>query len=127
GQPPAADESKPRDLDTHHTFTPPSNRKAWEDRAGEIRRQILVSAGLLPMPAKTPMHPRVTGRIEAEDYTIENVALETRPGFFLCGNLYRPKGKKGPFPGIVNPHGHWQHGRLEMQPDVPKADPNGKM
>src|SRR5215472_14870658 len=74
----APDEAKPRDLDTRHLFTPASSRKAWEERASAIRRQILFSAGLLPMPEKTPLHPRVTGRIEADDYTIENVALETR-------------------------------------------------
>lgn len=120
-------EEKPRDLDTHHLFSPPDSLSAWETRRAELRRQVLFSAGLWPMPPKTALNPRVTGKVDAEDYTIENVALETRPGFFLCGNLYRPKGKKGPYPGIVNPHGHWIHGRLEMQPDVPKADPNGKM
>ncbi len=117
----------PRDLNTHHLFAPPTSREAWEPRAAEIRTQILFSAGLVPMPAKTPLHPLVTGKIDGPDYTVENVALETRPGFYLCGNLYRPKGRKAPFPGIVNPHGHWANGRLEMQPDVPKADPTGKM
>ncbi len=113
----------PRDLDTHHLFTPPASKEAWEARRQEIRRRILVSAGLWPMPPKTPLHPVVTGKFDEPDYTIENVALETRPGFYLCGNLYRPKGKRGPFPAIVNPHGHWEHGRLEMQPDVPRTGP----
>jgi len=113
----------PRDLNTHHLFTPPADRKHWEARVRELRAQILCSAGLWPMPKKTPLKPRVTGRIEGPDYTIENVALETLPGFYLCGNLYRPKGKKGPFPAIANPHGHWANGRLEMQPDAPRAAP----
>jgi hypothetical protein len=120
---PAQTETKPRDLDTHHIFTPPSDRKTWEARARRLRAQILFSAGLWPMPEKTPLKPLVTGRIEGPDYVIENVAIETLPGFYLCGNLYRPKGKKGPFPAIANPHGHWATGRLEMQSDVPKAAP----
>src|SRR5205823_5392762 len=103
----ASPPDSPRDLNVHHIMTPPPSREAWEARKAELRQQILFSAGLWPMPDRTPLRPLVTGKIDAPDYTIENVALETRPGFYLCGNLYRPKGKKGPFPGIVNPHGHW--------------------
>ncbi len=113
----------PRDLNTHHLFAAPGSKPEWEARKRVIRRQILFSAGLWPMPKKTPLKPRVTGRIEGPDYIIENVAIETLPGFYLCGNLYKPKGKAGPFPGIANPHGHWVHGRLEMEPDVPIAAP----
>src|SRR5579862_3681176 len=112
-----------RDLDTHHLFTPPASRKAWEARRRELREQVLCSAGLVPMPEKTPLRAQVTGTVDGPDYTIRNVAIETMPGFYLCGNLYLPKGKHGPFPGIVNPHGHWENGRLEIEPDVPKADP----
>ena len=65
------------------------------------------------MPEKTPLNAHVFGRIEREDYTIEKVYFEAYPGFFTTGNLYRPKGMKGPFPGIVSPHGHWGRGRLE--------------
>jgi dienelactone hydrolase len=46
---------------------------------------------------------------------VEKVLLETYPGFYLGGNLYRPTGKQGPFPAIVSPHGHWAYGRLENQ------------
>ena len=114
---------KPRDLDSHHLFSTPSSRSAWEQRKKELRQQILFSAGLWPMPKKCALNPRVTGRIDAPDYTIENVAIETLPGFYLCGNLYKPKGRIGRVPGIVNPHGHWVNGRLEIEPDVPIAAP----
>jgi len=120
---PGQPKTGPRDLNTHHCMTPPNSRALWEGRAGIIRRRILVSAGLWPMPARTPLHPIVTGRTERDDFTVENVAIETIPGFWLCGNLYRPRGGKGPFPAIANPHGHWSHGRLEMQPDVERAAP----
>src|SRR5262249_26476099 len=107
----AVGEDSPRNLDVHHIFTPPDNLASWKARAKDIREQILFSAGLLPMAEKTPIHAIVTGKIDGPDYTIENVALETRPGFYLCGNLFRPKGKPGKHPGIANPHGHWAHGR----------------
>ncbi|MCC6729159.1 MAG: acetylxylan esterase [Chthonomonadales bacterium] len=111
-----------RDVDTHHLFTPPTSRGDWERRATELREQVLFSAGLWPMPTRTPLRPRVTGRTEAPDFIVENVAIETLPGFYLGGNLYRPRGK-GPFPAIANPHGHWSHGRLEREQDVPRAEP----
>lgn len=112
-----------RDLNTHHCLVPPASREAWEARATALRRQILVSAGLWPVPAKTPLRPIVTGRTVHRDFIVENVSIETLPGFRLCGNLYRPAGRRGPFPAIANPHGHWAAGRLEMQPDVERAAP----
>ena len=39
--------------------------------------------------------------------------LETLPDFYLVANLYRPVGKRGPFPAVLSPHGHWKAGRLE--------------
>ena len=84
----------------------------WKKRVAELREQILASAGLLPMPEKTPLNAHIFGRIDHEDYTIEKVYFESYPGFYVTGNLYRPKGN-GPFPAVLNPHGHWEHGRLE--------------
>src|SRR6516162_4070675 len=82
--------------------------EAWKARRDEIRRQILLAAGLYPEFERPPLKPDVFGKVDFEDYTIERVALETLPGLYLTGSLYRPKGKKGPFPGIVSPHGHWK-------------------
>ena len=84
----------------------------WEQRAAAIRRHILVCAGLWPLPEKTPLKAQVFGRIEREGYAVEKVFFESLPGFFVCGNLYRPLGE-GPFPGVACPHGHWGRGRLE--------------
>ena len=107
----------PREYQTrnvHTVYTFPGYTKAeWSAKAAELREHILVSNGLTPMPEKTPLNAHVFGRVEREDYTVEKVYFEAYPGFFTTGNLYRPKGKKGPFPGIVSPHGHWGRGRLE--------------
>ena len=65
------------------------------------------------MPVKTPLHAQIFGRIERAGYSVEKVFLEPLPGFYLAGNLYRPLGRgRGPFPAILNPHGHWNEGRL---------------
>jgi hypothetical protein len=101
------------EMETH--FAPPvfKTRAEWEKRAGHLRKQIQFAAGLLPMPVKQPLGVQVFGRLERKGYTVEKVLLETMPGFYLGGNLYRPLGRTGPFPGIVSPHGHWAYGRLE--------------
>jgi len=98
---------------THYTMPVFTSREAWEERAAFLRKQILASAGLLPMPEKRPLNAQIFGKLERDGYTIEKVLLETLPGFYLGGNLYRPLGKQGPFPGVVSPHGHWHYGRLE--------------
>jgi len=89
---------------------------AWEQRKAFLRNQILIAAGLSPMPPKTPLHAQVFGKIQEKDYSIEKVLIETLPGFYLGGNLYRPRNGKAKHPGILNPQGHWPYGRLENEP-----------
>lgn len=103
-------------VSTHMPLPQFTSLKAWEQRKEFLRNQILVAAGLSPMPDKTPLHPQVFGKIEEKDYTIEKVLIETLPGFYLGGNLYRPRNGRAKHPGILNPHGHWPYGRLENQP-----------
>jgi len=98
--------------DTRTEFRAPDTLEAWQARRELLRRQILAAAGLWPAPPKHPLRVLFAGRIEREDYTVEKVAVETLPGFWLGGNLYRPKGA-GPFPAVLHPHGHWPYGRFE--------------
>ncbi len=109
-----------RNVEIRHTdfvFSGPDydRLRPWRERAERLRKQILFSAGLLPAPRKNPLNPQIYDRIEHDDYTVEKVLLETWPGFYLGANLYRPKGKQGPFPAVLSPHGHWTYGRLEHQ------------
>jgi dienelactone hydrolase len=98
---------------THYKMPAFATREAWQERAAFLRKQILASAGLLPMREKRPLNAQVFDKLERQGYSVEKVLLETLPGFYLGGNLYRPLGKQGPFPGVVSPHGHWAYGRLE--------------
>lgn len=102
-----------RGLRDPQTFTRPETKREWLARARELRTHILVSCGLWPMPKRTPLRAKIFGRIERDDYSVEKVYFESYPGFFVTGNLYRPVGKRGRFPGIINPHGHWKSGRIE--------------
>ncbi len=99
--------------DTHFRMPAYNTLAEWEARKAQLRRQILAAAGLWPMPERTPLNPQIFGRIENKDYSIEKVLLETLSGYYLGGNLYRPLGRTGRFPGVASPHGHWNYGRLE--------------
>jgi dienelactone hydrolase len=107
-----------KDLEGYFPFTPPASKAEWEKRAERVRRQILVSQGLWPMPTKTPLNAVIHGRVERSEYTVEKVFFESAPGFFVTGNLYRPKNVQGKVPGVLFAHGHWAHARLTETPDA---------
>ena len=101
-----------KDLDGYFPFKPSATPAEWSVRAEAVRRQVQVALGLWPAPAKTALNASVHGRVDRDDYTVEKVYFESVPGFFVTGNLYRPKGKTGPMPGVLCPHGHWDNGRF---------------
>ena len=80
--------------------------KQWQERAANIRQQILRGAGLDPMPARPPIEAIIHDRRIYDGYSVESIAIETVPGFYLTGSIYRPTEGEGPFPGILSPHGH---------------------
>lgn len=84
-----------------------SNLDEWKTRAECVREGILRGAELLPPPEKCAPNPVIHSKREYKGYTVENVAFESFPGFFVTGNLYRPRTDKGPFAAILCPHGHF--------------------
>ena len=101
-----------KDLNGYFPFVPCKSEAEWAVRAERIRRQLLVATGLWPMPAPTPPRAVVHGRVDRDGYTVEKVFLESFPGHFVTGNLYRPKGRSGRLPAVLSPHGHWANGRF---------------
>jgi hypothetical protein len=83
-----------------------SNLQQWQQRADRIRHQILTGMNLHPLPERTPLNSIIHKKREHKGYSVESAAFEARPGFLVYGSLYRPLGRKGPFPGILCPHGH---------------------
>jgi dienelactone hydrolase len=75
----------------------------------EVREKIRACFG--PLPEKTPLNPRVAGVFESDTYKIEKVIFESRPGFLVTSNLYIPKGRKFPLPGVVGTCGHMDNGK----------------
>lgn len=114
---PAADSRNTNipNVDTHFTPRTYKTLAEWEARKRVLRTQILSAAGLLPLFPKNDLHPQILGRIQNRDCIIEKVLIETLPGYYLAGNLYRPLAPAPPggYPAIISPHGHWSYGRLE--------------
>lgn len=106
-----------KDLNGYFPFTPPRTLREWEQRKEYVRRQILVAAGLWPMPTKTPLNVVIHGKIDCDGYSVEEVCFESAPGFFVTGNLYRPKNIRGRVPGVMFAQGHRENARLYMTPD----------
>ncbi|MDX1946418.1 MAG: acetylxylan esterase [Pirellulaceae bacterium] len=101
-----------KELDGYFPLTVPKSPAEWERRAERVRRQTQVSQGLWPMPQRTPLKAVIHGKIDQGDYTVEKVYFESLPGFFVTGNLYRPKNAADKVPGVLSPHGHWADGRF---------------
>lgn len=105
--------SEVRHLDLTYAMPVYASKADWLRRAERLRHQILASAGLSPMPPRPEIKAQVFGRVDRGDYTIEKVYFESYPGFYVTGNLYRPKNPPGRVPAVLCPHGHWTYGRLE--------------
>jgi len=74
-----------------------------------VQQRIRESFG--PLPEKTPLNPRITGVVERDAYKIAKLIFESRPEFLVTANLYVPKGRKFPLPGVVGTCGHSTNGK----------------
>jgi hypothetical protein len=93
-----------------------STLSEWRARAAAIRSGILKAAGLMPMPRRCALNPITHSLRRRRGYTVENVAFESLPGFYVTGNLYKPSRPAAKPPGFLCPHGHFPNARLT--PDV---------
>lgn len=64
-----------------------------------------------PEPERTPLRPQITGVVDRDEYKIEKVIFESRPKLFVTANLYIPKNRKFPLPGVVGSCGHSVNGK----------------
>ena len=87
---------------------------AWQTRAARVRAGILRASQLAPLPKRTPLNIVSHSRRERSGYSVENILLETLPGFFLAGNLYRPTtaDRSSKHPIVLIPQGHFPHDRF---------------
>ena len=78
----------------------------WQQNKQRYRSELLEMLGLDPLPEKTDLKPVVTGKVEHDEFTVENVHFQSRPGLYVTGNLYVPKNIDGKLPAILYVCGH---------------------
>ena len=83
-----------------------TTEKDWRERRTLIREHVRNITGLDRLPEPGPLSPVIHDRIDGQGYSVESFFIETFPGFFASGNLYRPLDREGPFPIVLCPHGH---------------------
>ncbi len=84
----------------------PASKEQWDTDRAAVKKNLAKALGLNPMPERTPLKARVTGRAERDAYHIENVVFESRPNFLVTANVYIPKNTPLPAPAVVVVPGH---------------------
>lgn len=90
------------------------DRASWEKRAATIKQGIIDGMKLSQMPdMKSNFNERITNARQFDGYIVENIILESFPGFYVTGNLYRPAAGGKKYAAVLSPHGHLQDKRLK--------------
>lgn len=94
--------------------------RAWvKTTDGVEKRNAFVREKVLSMLGSFPPRCALAGQVVAvqqrDGYKVENVLFQSRPDFWVTGNLYVPTQGKGVFPGIISPCGHYPLARMLPQ------------
>ena len=80
----------------------------WAAKREGLRKQLFEMLSLDPLPQRTDLHATVTGKVDHEAFTVENLHFQSRPRLYVTGNLYVPKNLDKPAPAILYVCGHAQ-------------------
>ncbi|HSI33422.1 MAG TPA: prolyl oligopeptidase family serine peptidase [Tepidisphaeraceae bacterium] len=78
----------------------------WAVDGKRARAELQDMLGLNPWPERTDLKANITGRLDHPEFTVENLHYQSRPGLYVTGNLYVPKGLKAPAPAVLYVCGH---------------------
>jgi len=80
----------------------------WERERVLAKQQLQEMLGLSPMPEKTDLKATITGRVDQDDFYVENLHYQSLPGLYVTANLYVPKHLAKKVPAILYVCGHGQ-------------------
>ena len=90
-----------------------TDANSWVKRAQTIRENILAGMQWDKISAYDSKINVIKHSQKTMDrYTVENIALESFPGYYVTGNLYRPLKKQNQYAAILSPHGHLKDKRF---------------
>lgn len=85
-----------------------ASTEQWARRRPEVARRFRQILGLDPWPERTSLNVRFHATNAFAGYTVTTVSFESRPGFPVTANLYRPVGgPAGRRPAVLSPIGHF--------------------
>src|SRR5262245_21287116 len=83
------------------TFANVNTIEDWQAQRPVLREQLLEMLGLAPLPNRTDLHATVTDRVERDDFIVEKLQFQSRPGLYVTANFYMPKQVDNPLPTIL--------------------------
>jgi len=87
------------------------DKQAWESRSACLRKEVRERLGIDTILKQRVSSKPILSKVRKFDgYTVQNIALETLPGLYVCGSIYTPA-KKGKHALIICPNGHFGDGR----------------
>ncbi len=93
-----------------------TTRNDWEKRADIVRQGIIKGMKFDQMPrVDNNFSPIIAQTLKMNGYVVQNIAIESFPGFYITGNLYLPEEPEDKNPAILCPHGHWENRRMSEE------------
>jgi len=86
----------------------------------EVRAKLWEKFGV-KYDRSLPLDVKEYGIIREKDFTIRKLIYQSQPGVYVTGLLYVPKGK-GPFPAVLQMHGHNKEGKFGKNPQSTSLD-----
>lgn len=83
-----------------------TNTMEWRRNRDTYRKQLFEMLSLDPLPAREDLTAKVTGKVERDDFVVENLHFQSMPGLYVTANLYLPKKIEKPLPTVLYLSGH---------------------